>query len=54
MKKFLLADDHHIVRTGLGFIIKDEFFDAEIDECNNGDCAWEKYSAQHTTWLFLT
>ena len=42
MKKFLLADDHHIVRTGLGLIIKDEFSDAEIDECNNGDCVWKK------------
>jgi two-component system, NarL family, invasion response regulator UvrY len=42
MKKFLLADDHHILRTGLALIIKDEFFDAEIDECSNGDCAWEQ------------
>ena len=42
MNKFLLADDHHIVRTGLGLIIKDEFSDAEIDECNNGDCVWRK------------
>lgn len=42
MKKFLLADDHHIVRTGLGFIIKDEYLHAEIDECSNGDCVWKK------------
>lgn len=42
MKKFLLADDHHIVRTGLGLIIKDEFSNAEIDECSNGDCVWKK------------
>ncbi|HEX6427115.1 MAG TPA: response regulator transcription factor [Niastella sp.] len=42
MKKFLLADDHHIVRTGLSLIIKDEFSDAEIDECKNGDCVWKK------------
>ncbi len=42
MKKFLLADDHHIVRTGLGLIIKDEFLNAEIDECNNGDCVWKR------------
>ena len=48
MKKFLLADDHHIVRTGLGFIIKDEFSDAEIDECRNGDCVWKKI--QHTAY----
>ena len=42
MKKILIADDHHIVRTGLGFIVKDEFSDAEIDECSNGDCVWKK------------
>lgn len=36
MKQILLADDHHIVRTGLALIIKDEFSDAEIDECSNG------------------
>jgi DNA-binding NarL/FixJ family response regulator len=42
MKKFLLADDHHILRAGLGLIIKDEFSNAEIDECSNGDCVWKK------------
>jgi len=42
MKNFLLADDHAIVRTGLILVIKDEFPNAGIDECNNGDCVWEK------------
>ena len=42
MKKFLLADDHHIVRAGLSLIINDEFLNVEIDECSNGDCVWEK------------
>lgn len=42
MKQFLLADDHHIVRTGLSLIIKDEFSNAVIDECSNGDCVWKK------------
>jgi DNA-binding NarL/FixJ family response regulator len=42
MIKFLLADDHHIVRTGLGLIIKEEFSNAVIDECSNGDCVWGK------------
>ena len=37
-----MADDHHIVRTGLGLIIKDAFLDAEIDECMDGDGAWKK------------
>lgn len=42
MKKFLLADDHHVVRRGLAHIIKDEFSTAEIDECSNGNCVWKK------------
>lgn len=46
MKQFLLADDHHIVRTGLNLIIKDEFSNAEIDECGNGDCVWKKIQHQ--------
>jgi DNA-binding NarL/FixJ family response regulator len=53
MKKFLLADDHHIVRTGLGLIIKDEFFDAEIDECRNGDCVWKKVQQADYDLLIL-
>lgn len=48
MKRFLLADDHHILRTGLALIIKDEFSSAEIDECSDGDCAWEQI--QHTEY----
>lgn len=48
MKRFLLADDHHILRTGLALIIKDEYSDAEIDECSDGDCAWEQI--QHTEY----
>lgn len=42
MKKFLLADDHYVVRSGLGLIIKEEFSNAEIDECSNGNCVWKK------------
>ena len=53
MKKFLLADDHHVVRTGLGLIIKDEFSDAEIDECNNGDCVWKKIRSAEYDLIIL-
>ncbi len=42
MVKFLLADDHHVVRRGLGLTIKDEFSTAVIDECSNGNCVWKK------------
>lgn len=41
MKKFLIADDHSIVRTGLSFLIKSEYISVQIDECNDGDSAWK-------------
>jgi len=42
MKKFLIADDHSIVRTGITLLLREEFLNIEIDECKNGATAWEK------------
>ena len=42
MKKFLIADDHFIVRTGLAVLLKEEFIQVEIDECRDGDSVWDK------------
>lgn len=42
MKRILIADDHTIVRTGLSVLIKTEYLNAQIDECSDGNCAWEK------------
>jgi len=42
MKRILIADDHFIVRSGVHFLIKEAFWDAEIDECSNGDHAYLK------------
>src|SRR5258708_2748873 len=42
MKRFLIADDHFIVRTGLCFLIRQEFMPVEIDECRDGDGVWNK------------
>ena len=42
MRRFLIADDHFIVRTGLGLLIREEFMQAEIDECRDGDGVWKK------------
>jgi two-component system, NarL family, invasion response regulator UvrY len=53
MKKFLLADDHHIVRKGLGLIIKDEFSTAEIDECSTGDCVWKRVQSTQYDLVIL-
>lgn len=41
LKRILLADDHAIVRTGVSVLIKTEYFDVQIDECPDGDCAWK-------------
>jgi two-component system, NarL family, invasion response regulator UvrY len=53
MKKFLLADDHHVVRTGLALFIKDEFSDADIDECSNGNCVWKKMQSTEYDLVIL-
>ena len=53
MKNILLADDHHVVRTGLGFIIKDEFSNAEIDECRNGAGVWKKLQSAEYDLVIL-
>ena len=45
MKRILIADDHFIVRTGLIFLIKEEFMQVEIDECRDGDSVWKKIQA---------
>lgn len=42
MKRILIADDHNIVRTGLNVLIKTEYLNAQVDECSDGNCAWEK------------
>ena len=42
MKKFLIVDDHFIVRTGVKLILKEDFINATIDECNDGSSAWKK------------
>jgi len=53
MKRILIADDHNIVRTGLIFLIKEEFIQAEIDECRNGDCTWQKVRASAYDLIIL-
>lgn len=39
MKRFLLIDDHVVVRSGLKFILSDLFKPCEIDEAEDGDSA---------------
>ena len=50
--RFLIADDHAIVRKGLVQILKDEFFDAVISEVSDGP-AVIKHLAEHPCDLFI-
>ena len=42
MKKFLLIDDHAIVRSGIKFWLSAEYNPSEIDEAENGKEAFQK------------
>lgn len=53
MKRFLIADDHSIVRTGISFLIRQDYPDAEVDECANGDIAWKKINTQKYDLVIL-
>ncbi len=37
MKRFLIADDHYIVRTGVSILLQEEFLNAAIDFCSDGN-----------------
>src|ERR1700744_1565664 len=37
IKRFLIADDHYIVRTGVSILLQEEFLNAAIDFCSDGD-----------------
>jgi two-component system, NarL family, invasion response regulator UvrY len=52
MKKFLLIDDHGIVRSGLKLILSGLFKPCEIDEAENGQTALEKLN-EHTYDLVI-
>jgi two-component system invasion response regulator UvrY len=46
MYKFLIADDHAIVRKGLIQLIREEFYEAEIAEANDSTEVYEKVKSQ--------
>jgi len=52
-KKFLLVDDHSIVRSGVSMIIKDKYFTAEIDEASDGDTAYEMIKKKEYDLLII-
>lgn len=53
MKKFLLIDDHAIVRSGIKFWLSAEYNPSEIDEAENGKQATEKVDNNDYDLLLL-
>jgi DNA-binding NarL/FixJ family response regulator len=53
MEKILIADDHCIVRTGIGVLVNEEFLNPEIDECKDGNGVLEKLRAGRYDLLIL-
>ncbi len=45
MKKFLLIDDHLVVRSGIKLLLTDMYKDVEISEAENGDSAMQLLKA---------
>jgi two-component system invasion response regulator UvrY len=53
MKKFLLIDDHAIVRSGIKFWLAAEYDPSEVDEAENGREAIQKINENNYDLLFL-
>src|SRR5215216_902958 len=53
MKKFLLIDDHAIVRSGIKFWLSAEYNPSEIDEAENGKEASKKIEENDYDLLLL-
>lgn len=46
-KRFLIADDHYMIRMGVKLLIKEEFPSAQIDECKDGDEVMKLLRTEH-------
>ncbi|MBS1513032.1 MAG: response regulator transcription factor [Bacteroidetes bacterium] len=53
MKKFLIVDDHVIVRSGIKFLLAEIYQLAEIHEAADGDSAIEKLKEHHFDLVML-
>ena len=47
MKKFLLIDDHMVVRSGIRTLLNGLYTNAEIDEAKDGETAIQQVKAKH-------
>jgi len=53
MKRFLLVDDHVVVRSGIKGLLSEIFKPAEIDEAGDSDSAIEKLKTHHYDLIML-
>ena len=53
MKKFLLVDDHVVVRSGIKILLRDLYNPSEIHEAMNGDTATEKLKENEYDLILL-
>ena len=53
MKKFLLVDDHVVVRSGIKILLAEIYKPAEIHEAMNGDSAVEKLKQETFDLIML-
>jgi len=53
MKKFLIVDDHVIVRSGIKFLLSEVYKLAEIHEASDGDSATEKLKEHQFDLIML-
>lgn len=53
MKKFLLVDDHVVVRSGIKILLEDLYKPSEIHEAMNGETAIEKLKANSYDLILL-
>jgi DNA-binding NarL/FixJ family response regulator len=53
MKRFLVADDHSIMRSAIGMLLKSEFLNAEVEECSDGHSVWKKVLSESYDLLIL-
>lgn len=51
--RFLLVDDHMIIRTGLKIVLREEYFASEVDEAENTSAAKNLLSARAYDLLIL-
>jgi two-component system, NarL family, invasion response regulator UvrY len=53
MKKFLLIDDHVVVRSGIKLLLSNIYKDSEINEAKDGDTAIELVKNNHYDFVML-